>query len=138
MATKRKTAARKPRSRTSGALTKTKIRRVARKTKASLTASAHDANLALRRTARKLKRTAEKMETTLREAKAPAKRRAKRAGRKLASALERAGQSLAAAARKAKSRLVGARRKLKGTPGKKSPATKSSAGPARRKRAARS
>ena len=110
MTTTRKTARRSGTARKSTAFTKAKMKRVARKAKASLDVAAHDAGLALQRTARKLKRTAQKLETKFSEAKGPAKRRARRVGRKVASAVESAGESISAAARKAKSRLTPARR----------------------------
>jgi len=100
-------------------ITKAKVKRVARKAKASLEDAAHDANLALKRAGRKLKREAVKLEAELQEAKGPAKRKAKRVGRKIASALESAGASLSALASRAKRGLASLSK-----PATKSPARK--------------
>ena len=103
MVTTRKTAGRKVGAKKpAGGITKAKVKRVARQAQAALEVAAHDAGLALRRTARKLKRTAQKLETKVEEAKGPAKRTARRMERKVASALESAGESISTAGQKAK------------------------------------
>ena len=85
MATTRKSTGRKAGAKKSaGSITKAKAKRVARKAQAVLEGAAHDAGLALRRTARKLG-------TKMQEAKGPARRTARRVERKVASALEGAG-----------------------------------------------
>jgi hypothetical protein len=81
------------------------VKRVARKARRSLDATTHDAGLALSRTARKLKGAAQKLQTKFEQAKAPAKKRARQAERKVVSALESASESITAAVRRAKSRF---------------------------------
>ena len=101
MAATRKTTGRKVgATKARGGITKAKVKRVARQAQAALEVAAHDAELALRRTALKLKRTAEKLETKMVEARGPAKRRARRIERKVASALESARESITTAARR--------------------------------------
>ncbi len=114
MPTTRKSGRKTPARKTTGGITKAKVKRAARKAKASLDMAAHDTGLALRRTARQLLRTAQKLEAKFKDSKAPAKRRAQRVERKVLAALEGAGESLTAAASKAKSQLAAVRRSLAG------------------------
>ena len=112
--TGRKSGAKKP----TGSITKAKAKRVARKAQAVLEGAAHDAGLALRRTAGKLKRTAK---TKLEEAKGPAKRTARRVERKVASALESAGDSITTAGHRAKRSFDAAKKAFAEAPAAKKP-----------------
>ncbi len=58
MPTTRKSGRKTPARKTTGGITKAKVKRAARKAKASLDMAAHDTGLALRRTARQLTCTA--------------------------------------------------------------------------------
>jgi len=110
MATTRKPAGRRTAAKKGTGITGPKVKRVARKAKASIDAAAHDAGLAAARIVRKLKRTAQNLETKVREAKGPARRRARQVELKLLSALQSAGESISAAARKAKAQLAGSQK----------------------------
>jgi hypothetical protein len=125
MATTRKTTGRKAGAKKpAGGITKAKVKRVARQAQAALEVAAHDAGLALRRTARKLKRTARELETKMEEAKGPAKRTARRVERKVASALESAGESITAAGHRTKARFEAARKAFVEASVAKKPAAK--------------
>lgn len=134
MATTRKTTRRKAgaKKRARGITTAT-VKRAARRARGALEVAAHDAGLALRRTADKLMRTARKLETKMEEAKGPAKRAARRVERKVASALKSAGESITAAGHRAKSSFNAARKVLVTTSVGRKPAAKKRA--ARRTRA---
>jgi hypothetical protein len=82
--TRRKAGAKKP----ARGITKANVKRVARRAQSALEGAAHDAGLALRRTADKRMRTARKRESKMVEAKGPAKRAARRVGDGVTSALE--------------------------------------------------
>jgi hypothetical protein len=113
-----KATAKKP----AGGTTKAKVKRVARQAQAALEVAAHDAGLALRRTARKLKRTAQKLETKIAESKGPAKRTARRVERTVASALDSAGESITTAGRRVKLSFDAARKAFAEAPAAKKPA----------------
>ena len=131
----RKVAAKKP----AGGITKAKVKRVARKTQAALEVAAHDAGLALRRTARKVKRTAQKLETRIEESKGPAKQTAQRMKRKVTSALERASELITTTGHKAKLSFNAARKAFveAPTPAKPAPKKRSTAKPVAKTPAAR-
>ena len=87
MAGTRKTTGRKAvAKKTARGITKAEVKRVARRAQSALEGAAHDARLALRRTAGKLTRTARMLETKIWDAKGPAKRAARRVERRVASA----------------------------------------------------